>query len=495
MHLYYLHCLIFTIVFFSYSWYNYSEKFFSIKKHTGGFMNKFQVRGFNPCESLLRHTPEQLSAFIRRMKTYNFNSIIIHSDYGWKRYQKLIEEECRNAGVEITLMVFGPRTFFSLCDWKTSWFAKDENGKPFTERPECETHPCASNPEALEAYQAGAEKYIASLPSTLTRLHMRAGDGFMFCRCEKCRNIPEHEQYFPFVNAFIRAAKKVRPDLKLETDIYIKRYAVPADPEPYRELDRLMFDTFYRHPFYPIGSKLDQCNRFVMQYAAPAGWADADTPNEFYLKRLQDWTKLYPGKLYIHENVMCQGYWGVAQHNTGVYLSDLDLYRKLGLEGICFEAYEPGFPAFENTFFQLSQGKRMGAIPEIETALTQSNAKVFGADSAFPYEKYLSPLYASLARYLSAMINGGLNPQQYRELVELEWNNESLLDPVLVGYAAARDGLLKGTLRFDKLSEQAQDFISRKKLWDFMEDISRDQDPRMVCKDLIFELAQKVQDK
>ena len=75
-------------------------------------MNEFQVRGFNPCESLLRHTPEQLSAFIRRMKTYNFNSIIIHSDYGWKRYQKLIEEECRNAGVEITLMVFCPRTFF-----------------------------------------------------------------------------------------------------------------------------------------------------------------------------------------------------------------------------------------------------------------------------------------------------------------------------------------------------------------------------------------------
>ena len=40
----------------------------------------FSVRGFNPCESLLRHTPEQLRRFIRRMKQLNFNTIIIHYD-------------------------------------------------------------------------------------------------------------------------------------------------------------------------------------------------------------------------------------------------------------------------------------------------------------------------------------------------------------------------------------------------------------------------------
>ena len=38
----------------------------------------FAVRGFNPCESLLRHTPEQLRRFIRRMKDLDFNTIIIH---------------------------------------------------------------------------------------------------------------------------------------------------------------------------------------------------------------------------------------------------------------------------------------------------------------------------------------------------------------------------------------------------------------------------------
>lgn len=455
----------------------------------------FKIRGFNPCESLLRHTPEQLMTFIRRMKKLNFNSIIIHSDYGWKRYRELIEKECRDAEVEITLMVFGPRTFYSLLDWNSSWFAKNEHGIPFTDKPECETHPCSGNPEAIAAFQEGTEKYIAMLPSTIKRVHMRAGDGLMFCRCEKCRNIPEHEQYQPFVAAFVRGAKKVRPELKLETDIYIKRYFIPSDPEPFMELDRLMFDTFYRHPFFPIGSCGDQCNHFIMRYIAPDGMADTDTPNEFYLKRLEQWNNLFPGKLYIHENVMCQGYWGVAQHNTGVYLSDQALYRKLGLAGVCYEAYEPGYAAFDNIFVQLAKGEREEKMSTLEKILPASGLQAFGFDPDFPYERYLEPRYATLARFLAIILNGGINAQIYRKLVTFEWENESVLDPVLVGYAAAREGMLKGNLCFNNLSKLAQELISRRKLWDFMEDIPLKDDPRQVCKQLIFELAEKVQDK
>jgi hypothetical protein len=301
-------------------------------------MKNFQVRGFNPCESLLRHTPGQLTKFIRRMKDLNFNSIIIHSDYGYSRYKELIEKECHDNGVEITLMVFGPRTFYSLVDWKSSYFAKDENGIPYSKRPECETHPCASNVEAIEAFTLGAEKYLSTLPKSIKRLHMRAGDGLLFCKCPQCRILPEHEQWQIFVEAFVKAAKKVAPQLKLETDLYIKRYSVPKNHEAFGQLDRIMFDTFYRHPFFPIGSPLDQCNRFVMQYAAPAGFADANTPNEYYLKKLNQWNKLYPGKLYIHENVMCQGYWGCPQYNTGVYLENQKLYNQLGLAGVFYEA-------------------------------------------------------------------------------------------------------------------------------------------------------------
>ena len=66
-------------------------------------MKPFAIRGFNPCESLLRHTPEQLRTFLRRMKTLNMNTIIIHYDYGWKRYQNLILEECDRNKIEIIL--------------------------------------------------------------------------------------------------------------------------------------------------------------------------------------------------------------------------------------------------------------------------------------------------------------------------------------------------------------------------------------------------------
>ncbi|MBQ4329377.1 MAG: hypothetical protein IJC27_06595 [Lentisphaeria bacterium] len=457
-------------------------------------MKDFPIRGFNPCESLLRHTPEQLTRFLRRMKEFDFNSVIIHSDYGWRRYRELIERECAACGVEITLMVFGPRTFFSLADWKSSWFAKDESGNPFTRRPECETHPCAAEADAVAGFQEGAEKYLASLPDSIKRLHMRAGDGLMFCRCPKCREIPEHEQYLPFIEAFVRAAKKVRPDLKLETDLYIRRYSIPRRHEVFGELDRVMFDTFYRHPFFPIGSTCDRCNAFAMQYAAPAGYADAVTPNEYYLKRLKQWNSFYPGKLYIHENVMCQGYWGCPQYNTGVYLRDQQLYRELGLGGVCYEAYEPGFAAFAKSFAALAAGKELEEAGELEKILPSTDLKVFCTDPEFPFERYLDPFAARIARNLATFLARGVSAKFFREVVEFQWSNEDILDPLLVSYAAARSGWLKGSIVFDELSEPAQELISRRKLWDFMEDIPVDSDPRAVCRELIMELYNKVRD-
>ena len=456
-------------------------------------LKEFQVRGFNPCESLLRHTPAQLTRFIRRMKELDLNTLIVHSDYGWRRYRELIERECRAAGAEITLMVFGPRTFFSRVDWKRSYFAKDERGVPYTQRPECETHPCASDPEAVEAFQEGAEKWLREVPPQIGRIHMRAGDGLMFCRCEKCRSIPEHEQYRPFVEAFVRAAKKVRPEARLETDLYIRRYFIPRQCEAYGELDRLMFDTFYRHPFFPIGSKRDLCNRFVMDYAAPAGMADAETPNEFYLKRLKEWSAAFPGKVYIHENVMCQGYWGVAQHNTGVYLKDMELYRQLGLAGMCCEAYEPGYGAFAELFRTLAAGRRLSAETELEKLLPENGMPLFCTDPEFPLERYLDDFSCRLARFFLASLRG-MTPGEFRDVADFQWANADRLDPILVGYAAARGGVEKGTLRFDGLSARAEDFISRRKLWDFMEDIPPEEDPRGVCREIIFELARNVCD-
>ena len=71
-------------------------------------MTPFAVRGFNMCESLLRHSPEELRAFLRRMKTLEFNTVIIHYDYGWRHYRDLILKECAENKIAVTLMTFGP---------------------------------------------------------------------------------------------------------------------------------------------------------------------------------------------------------------------------------------------------------------------------------------------------------------------------------------------------------------------------------------------------
>ena len=58
---------------------------------------------------------------------------------------------------------------------------------------------------------------------------------------------------------------------------------------------------------------------------------------------------------------------------------------------------------------------------------------------------------------------------------------------------AARSGLLGGTLHFKPLSDAAQALISSRKLWDFMENIPLDEDPRQVCRGLIMEFAEKAE--
>ena len=125
--------------------------------------------------------------------------------------------------------------------------------------------------------------------------------------------------------------------------------------------------------------------------------------------------------------------------------------------------------------------------------MPESNMKYFCTSPAFPLEKHLDEIQCDLVRFhLDAQ--KGLTATQFRQLVEFEWNHENLLDPVLVGYAAARSGMASGTLGFKGLSEQASDFISRRKLWDFMEEIPLEDDPRDICRKLIFELATKAYD-
>lgn len=461
-------------------------------------MEPFEIRGFNLCESILRHTPEQLRTFIRRMKELNMNTLIVHYDYGFKRYQDIIIEECEKANVEIILMTFGPRTFLSYTPWKTDWFAKKLDGTAYTERLECDTYPCAFVPEVLEAYEYGAKQWLLSLPKEIKHVHMRAADNLLFCKCEKCRELPDHEKWQPFVDIFVKAVQECRPDLKFETDVYVKRYNIPEHCESFHAMDNIMYDTFYRHTFYPIGSHEDVMNKGSVRWAATEPNPDAETPNEYHMNRLREWTSKFPGKVYIHENAMAQSYFGNFQHSTATYLEDMKLYRELGIKGICYEAYEPGYAGFAEMFEILAKamnGEEVDYVPtDIEQEMKKYPMNLFCNNPDFPIEQYIKePVYLKHAELYRRYL---LEPSAdlYREYVRFAFDHEDVLDPIYIGFCMAQSGIKLEHLKFSGLSAQADDMLSRRKLWDFMEEIPHSENPREVCRKLIFELAEKAED-
>ncbi len=461
-------------------------------------MKKFEIRGFNPCESLLRHTPEQLRAFIRRMKKLQMNTIIIHYDYGWKRYKEIIIEECERAGIEIILMTFGPRTFLSYVDYDKGWFAKKADGTLFNETLECETYPCPHEKGVLEAYEFGAKKWLMSLPQQIRHVHMRAADGLNFCRCNICKNMPEQEKWQPFVDVFVKAVLETRPELKFETDVYVKRYSIPERINSFSEMSNIMFDTFYRHTAFPIGSNADICNAELLNYAASTNEIiTAKTPNEYYSQKLYQWAGAFPGKVYIHENAMKQSYFGTFQYGTASYLKDLELYSKLGVSGVCYEAYEPGYYSFSKMFELLARAMNGEEIDyeesEIEKAVSRSSMNLFCNDADFPLEKYISDPFELKNAMLYRRFWLEHTPSLYGEYVDFAFENKDKLDPVFIGFAIADWGVRWNKLKFRGLSDGAYKMLHTNKLWDFMEAIPDNEDPIAVCTELIYELVKKAE--
>lgn len=458
----------------------------------------FEIRGFNLCESILRHTPQQLTRFIRRMKELDANTLIVHSDYGWNKRKELIVRECKAANVEIILMSFGPRTMLRLVPWKTDYLAKDENGVSYCQQPECESWLCVSDPEALEAFEEGVKKYLAELPAGIRHFHLRAPDGHDICRCSGCRKLNKQEQWAIPLSIFTRLARQLRPDLELESDLYIGRYRPPQKKEIFTGLDRIMYDTFYRHPFFPLGSTRDSANAACLPYADPD--PDAPTPNSFHARRLEEWSKLAPGKIYIHENLMLQSFLGVFQHNTGIQLQDQQFYRDLGLRGVCYEAFEPGFANFEPGIRTLMAGLKDPDLcrryrPDaLESALQASGMNLFCSDMDFPLEKYLTdPFELRLVQYYRQSWHD-FTPEWFREFLEFCLDDPDRCDPLMAAWRIAKSGIVRNLIRFEDPGETALQLLSRRKLWDFMEDLECS-DPRAVTLDAVYDLLRTVKGK
>ena len=463
-------------------------------------IGQFSVRGFNLCESLARHSPEQLCRFLQRMKTLDMNSVVLHYDYGFARYQDLLLEETKRNNIEIDLMIFGPRTFFRAVDWKKEWFAVDENGKPFSEEPECETYPCGANQEAVEAFEEGAKLVLSSLPSQIRRVNMRAPDGLCSCRCPKCRGLHLPEKFQVFIQAFIRAGRSVRPDLKLESDLYIGRYRLPEDPSASLQLDRLMYDTFYRLPQLPIGH-VTPWNSATFYASGGEITDDSVSPNVYHKQCLADWCRLMPRRIFIHENAMLQSYHGIFQHNTGIMLQDQQLYREMGAAGVLYEAYEPGYESYAKHFEVLARGLKdpsiladyqPGAL-EKKICVPKPELAYFCSDPAFPIEQYLPDEFTRKHVDFHRRLSFSPNVKYFQDYISFALEHKDRLDYIYIAWHCAKSGLRQKVLSFDRASEETKHMLSHTKLWDWMEKIPASADPLLESERRIEDMLRSVQ--
>lgn len=192
---------------------------------------------------------------------------------------------------------------------------------------------------------------------------------------------------------------------------------------------------------------------------------------------------------------MAQSLLGTFQYTTDAFLKDLEIYRELGVQGVCYEAYEPGYAGFSSMFEILARamnGEEVSYEPgELEKALVQHKIGLFCIDLEFPIEKYIGEPFRREQALLFR--ESWLNPtiDLFRRYIRFAFDHEDSLDPLMIGYNLASAGPRVGKYIYKNLSAEAEDFLHRRKLWDFMEDIPLSEDPRSACRKVIFELLEK----
>jgi hypothetical protein len=104
---------------------------------------------------------------------------------------------------------------------------------------------------------------------------------------------------------------------------------------------------------------LDQPHPFEIEPHRPAAAADpraATVPMNLYLlDRLLEWRSAYSGPLYVFENLMVQGSLSCPQPYTRAMVHELDLYAANGIDGVVYEAFEPGMASFQRQLAHLSR--------------------------------------------------------------------------------------------------------------------------------------------
>ncbi len=306
-------------------------------KRSGGDAPRFRIRGVNPCEALARHTPDQLRKFIDRIGRWKFNTIIIHTQYGYQEHRALLDEECSKRGIDQVHYTYYNLAF---CDGiPTEYFARKADGSIKVEgsRLECYDRLCASNPTGLELYRQGVNSYLRQHPE-LDNILFATSDGQNYCECPACQKLGSVEQCSPFFDPFFDAAEgRNRHFIS-----YHQRYHLPQDTSRLEKVENIMFDTHVRDRQYPLRDSAGAAT--VCPKLVEVDSRAKQSVNRYLTERLKEWRQIASGNLYVFENYMMQSIYGVPVNNHQIYFDDLKLFAELGLDGVIYEAFEPGIP-------------------------------------------------------------------------------------------------------------------------------------------------------
>ncbi len=305
---------------------------------------RFPIRGANLCESLLRHTPDQLEAFLDRMVENRMNTLIVHVAYGFKAFGEPLEMACRER--DIGIVYYLQTSLLFLKGISPDLFAKDRGGRVRTPLLGNETRLCVSDPRAQGAFRHGVRRYFETLKvSARKRLAFIDSDGYLFCQCPSCDSLGPVEQWMVLYRILLEEGQRSGKDLAFWYLSYVWRYQLPRDMTVFEQVEAVLFDTHQRCRWAALGE--EHALTAYNDLEALGDSRAASIPLNCYLvERLAEWRRRFGGKLIVFENLMLQGSISCPQPYTPQLLRDLDYYESCGLDGVIYEAFEPGIESF-----------------------------------------------------------------------------------------------------------------------------------------------------
>jgi hypothetical protein len=138
-------------------------------------------------------------------------------------------ERCRALGLQVEFELHAmrellPRELFAK---DRSLFRMDEQGRRVAD-----ANLCVHSARALETAAAIALKFAESLKPSTGRYFFWGDDGQPWCRCPKCRELPDSDQALVFENHIIRALRRLDPDATLAHLAYANTLAPPRNVKP-----------------------------------------------------------------------------------------------------------------------------------------------------------------------------------------------------------------------------------------------------------------------